>query len=56
VLRKRTWAKRRRKAADSRRPEHPLDDAFGKDAKRIRRRRGWGAVVDAALTVLDMLP
>ena len=55
---KRTRAKRRREAADwpQRQPEHPLDEILEKDATRIRRRHGWSAVVEVALTVLDMLP
>jgi len=55
---KRTRANRRGEAADrpQRQPEHPLDEIFQKDAKRIRRRHGWSAAVEVALAVLDMLP
>ena len=55
---KRTRVNRRGEAADrrQRQPEHPLDEIFQKDAKRIRRRHGWSAAVEVALAVLDMLP
>jgi hypothetical protein len=58
MLSKRTRAKRGREAADAPQPqpEHPLDEIFEKDAKRIRRRHGWSTAVEVVLSVLDMLP
>jgi hypothetical protein len=53
-----TRVKRRNEAVDLRQPEpeHPFDEVFQKEDKRIRRRHGWGAVVEAVFTILDMLP
>jgi hypothetical protein len=58
VFSKRTRVKRRHEAVDlrQREPEHPFDEVFQKEDKRIRRRHGWGAVVEAVFTILDMLP
>lgn len=55
---KRTRVKRRHEAVDSRQrvPEHPFDEVFQKEDKRIRRRYGWGAVVETVFAILDMLP
>jgi hypothetical protein len=58
VFSKRTRVKRRHEAVDlrQREPGHPFDEVFQKEDKRIRRRHGWGAVVEAVFTILDMLP
>jgi hypothetical protein len=58
VFSKRTRVKRRHEAADwrQREPEHPFDQVFQKEDKQIRRRHGWGAVVESVFTILDMLP
>ena len=58
MLTRRIRAKRERRAADlcQRLPENPLDEVFEKDAKRIRRRRGWSVAVEVAAAVLDALP
>jgi hypothetical protein len=56
VFSKRTRATRRRKAADWRQRQRPLDEIFQKDAKRTRRRHAWSTAAEIALAVVDMLP